>query len=52
MMEDLKKWAEKHGMNKDPKMSGGYHFVTLYPSHIEEFWKILTEVHESNENCN
>ncbi len=44
----IEKWAEKHGMSKDPKMSGGYHFATLYPAHIEEFWKIL-RVEEDHE---
>ena len=38
MLNKLKTWANKYGMKRDPKMSGGYHFATLYPSHIEEFW--------------
>lgn len=41
MSYKLKEWANKHGLKKDSKMSGGYHFATLYPTHIEEFWKIL-----------
>lgn len=41
MLNKLKSWANKHGMKKDSKMSGYYHFATLYPIHVKEFWGIL-----------
>lgn len=40
----LRKWARDRGMGIDPKTYKGYHFTTLYPTHIEEFWDLIDQL--------